>query len=193
MTFHVLPLGRKIVKKKKKKISHITHTHIHLSLLEEERDMGEPLTLFFKLETYYKQILQDAKEILLTGLEESWLVSPTDEIRHKKLLASHLTIGESNGYHFQRQRLKAAFNISDFTTFRDSHVVNAFNEAQNKTNILLLQHLLTCRGEIVRRLDRCIFKIRNEDELRYIVGDPLMEVLCDSFCLKVWTCILGCE
>ena len=50
---------------------------------------------------------------------------------------------------------------------------------------LLSPQFYACQSTILTRLGRCGSKIRNEAELRYAIGDPIMEMLCTIFDLEV--------
>lgn len=144
--------------------------------------------------------LSEAKEIesarneLERLLEESYLVSPAEKLIGTsgsgiKTDASDLTLGSSNmeDVHFTKEELKS---LLDQPTGGPSYAefVKWINESLNKAmdnfGVPLIPNIMKCKAKICDKLKIC-GEVRNVTELRFVIGDPFMEMLCDTFHLKV--------
>ena len=160
--------------------------------------MAQP-ELFKPISEDDKLILGKAKDKLLSSLDESWLVSPTEQLSHRPpsagpISASNLTIGFG-------QDIDTSFIQKDLkTTLSENHpsfeslkitLGNIVSESvTGNTTTLVSPHSFQCQAKISTKLGCCESEIHNETELRYILGDPIMEMLCAIFSLKVCLYIL---
>ena len=139
-----------------------------------------------------ERILHSATNRFEKLLQASMLVSPTAVMRCKdddqrEFAASDLTI--CNGckdlalckHHFH------SYDDPLQEPFQKGIVANVRKASAQieEDGIPVMAHFLMCKSKIVQKLSRCGYRIRNEAELRYTTGDPLMEMLCDIFSLQV--------
>lgn len=45
---------------------------------------------------------------------------------------------------------------------------------------MLLPHLLKCEFEMMRRIARLDDEVSNKQELRYAIGDPILDMICNT-------------
>ena len=132
-----------------------------------------------------QRILIKAKNFLLTSLDESYLVSPTALLSERKctdakISASHLTIGPGTNTYFIEKKLTTALNgdndkVPSLTGLQE-FLEKEFKESMMEIPTLISPQFYVCQSKILTKLGRCGSKIRNEAELCYAIGDPIMEM-----------------
>ena len=141
--------------------------------------------IFTPISEIDQRILIKAKNFLLTFLDESYLVSPTALLSRRKctdakVSASHLTIGPGTNTYFIEKKLRTALNgdndkvpsLAGLQEFLEKE----FKESMMEIPPLISPQFYTCQSKILTKLGHCGSKIRNEAELRYAIGDPIMEM-----------------
>ena len=103
-------------------------------------------------------------------------MSPTEICKDQgtvKLLASNLKTNE----HFQVRKIEGNLCMQESNTLFEG-LRTMITESSDITKVA--QVITKCSLKIMEKLFRC-GSIRNQAELRYVVGDPIMEMLCDTF------------
>ena len=129
----------------------------------------------------------DLSEEMFTWFDETVtaasIVSPTEICRTKgtKIPASDLECGK----HFKAMEIKQHLDENQMETLFGGLRSNLthFNKELTKST-QVIQVVAECSLSIMKKFYRC-GEIRNRTELRYVVGDPIMEMLCDTFQLHV--------
>jgi hypothetical protein len=154
--------------------------------------MAQPEMMHIPVED--KRILDKAIDDLLTSLDESWLVSPTKQLTENtgtsntKICASDLTIGLESNKSFIQKKLKDALSSGQpsFQVLKEKLTTVFSTSAMiSSGDISISPHFYQCQAKILTKLNHCRSEISNEMELRYVLGDPIMEMLCTIFSLKV--------
>ena len=80
------------------------------------------------------------------------------------------------------QNLKIALNQNQPSYEHLEEMLNTvFSESMKGNTTLISPHFFHCQAKILTKLGRCGSEICNETELRYVLGDPIMEMLCTIF------------
>lgn len=100
----------------------------------------------------------------------------------KPLSASSLTIGSEDTSHFY---------TADGLGLKSCHgsIIKLFQSLGKNIKIALSPLLIKCESKIVANLDLLNGTLRNEQELQYATGDPILELICDVGGFKV--CVQG--
>ena len=140
------------------------------------------------------RLLDSAKNRFEQLLKSSKLVSPTTKLKNDEHVyaASDLMICSCDGdlscctchFHQYGEPLPEPFQEGVMAN------LNKALAQVEKEHIPIVAHFMMCKATVVQKLSRCNYKIRNEAELRYTTGDPLMEMLCDIFSLQVSSCFV---
>ena len=168
----------------------------HQSELESgPAGMAQPKPTFIRISDDEKCMLGLAKDELVSSLDESWLVSPTKQLSHRQpsedpICASSLTIGVGQNTSFIQKKLKTALSENNPSFESLKNWVDTIVSESINTTTLVTPHFFQCQAKILTKLARCGSEIHNVTELRYILGDPIMEMLCTIFSLKVCLYIL---
>ena len=132
-----------------------------------------------------KSLLESAGEFVKKELYDNiTLVEPSCVLKDYKgtaIPASSLKMGkfESKDVHFWERDAQELFKDHAYAKLKSD--VLQFFEIPTQS---VFSKVVKCDAHIVGNLSRCE-TIRNEAELRYVIGDPLMEMLCDLFNLEV--------
>jgi hypothetical protein len=143
-------------------------------------------------------ILDKAIDDLLTSLDESWLVSPTEQLTENTgtsntrnlICAADLTIGLESDNSFIQNKLKDALALSpgqpSFQVLKEKLTTVFSTSAMiSSGDMLISPHFYQCQAKILTKLGHYRSKISNDMVLHYVLGDPIMEMLCTIFSLKV--------
>ena len=166
---------------------------------------------------YNDCMMKKAKEFIKTMLESAYviIVTPDSLLKmHKpgqdaKIKASKLTIGfkakvsdgkvdytslvGSNKFHF------CGIKFTEVYPEPNEEISKTLLDPFDKVDMIAVRpHVVECEREILCRCDRLLDKgdklrIRNETELRYAIGDPILEMLCNVGGYKVCVGCLGGE
>ena len=161
---------------------------------------------------YNDYMMKEAKKFLKEQLKlaDVIIVAPASPLRRHtcQVAASNLTIG---------YKPKVPVGEVDYTTLNDEYhfwgitFTEVYPESNDAVDVIsktlldpfdtvnmiaVLPHVLECESEISCRLDRLLDKgdklrIRNETELRYAIGDPILDMLCNVGGYKVCVCVCG--
>ena len=130
-------------------------------------------------------LLHKAAEIFFRKLRHAHIVIPANALLHYEgtLAASALVLGnhEDDG-HFYKRPLHE--ELEDSEALSES-LKETFTWLTKKVKTTLLPHLLACETAIMTKLCRLDGEIRNEQELRYAIGDPILDMICNIGNFKV--------
>ena len=144
--------------------------------------METPTILFM-----HDKMIAGARGMYTEALENCQLLSPTEELAKdgNRISASSLKIGThfnvkpiSRRFDAAKAVLHTQFNRSEWSldrTIKDVGSPLAYYVHNCQTGVLRLCHLLG-------------YKIRNETELRFAFGDPILKMICDLWGFKVSEC-----
>ncbi len=146
----------------------------------------------FKL-TSFECLAQGAKRLYGSVTRDASLVSPTNLLigLTKKIAASELKIGEDNsrGVHFNKTNLMdyltETSNVPTPTQFK--RYLNSFLEdvKVEDENYKMMKNILSAQYTVWHNLCLVNGEIHNESELRFVLGNPIMQMLCTTFDLQV--------
>ena len=146
-------------------------------------------------ENFHKRLQRESKDLLRNALDKAYYVSPTQLIKAppRSIPAGSLTIGMDSDYHFTMEPLKQFLD--------GSNVVLQLKDEENLKNSDMFQRYFKklidrkrtpefwfferCKVDIMTKLDYCDGEIQSEAELQYVVGDPLISLMCECFNLQV--------
>ena len=142
----------------------------------------------FDLSEADRRICQQTCDWFNQQVTNASIVSPSDFLRGRsdtdiKLPASGLTLDE----HFKVNKISSLGEIQVAKVLKGLRdmIASQCNVLCAPTSTVCVTHAITeCSHKIMKKLVRCQ-SIRNEAELRYVVGDPIMEMLCETFKLRV--------
>ena len=144
----------------------------------------------------------------LSKVKGAKLVTPSRTLREygstKQLpiAASSLTIGEKADAHFNYTDLNEALSSDDETvtpTFPDCKqqlggVLEKLKDCVLAKKVALLPYIWQCQAKIMKNKDKLLGEmlgeIKNEQELRCCIGDPVRDMLTDYWHLKVCVWVL---
>lgn len=129
--------------------------------------------------------------------EKFYLASPTELFfKEEKVSASRLTIGtkdQQNEVHFTKTRLlqMSAIHLKRKMLSHKQSVHKLLNDEYRSSKMVILTRFTKCKATIYERLSLLSLltteRVRNEQELRFAIVDPLMELICVTWDLKVYT------
>ena len=146
-------------------------------------------------ETYKRPLLDSARKLLMRSLQSASYVSPTANLTDapkRSLSVANLTITNDSSGHFSMMPLKNFFEntgVVKTVDGRDLHFAGF--EQQLEDSLVFNMAESPCwtfkknQAEIMRKLEICMGKMETEAKLRYVIGDPLITMLCEVLPLEV--------
>lgn len=152
---------------------------------------------------YNSDVKTKADELFSDALRHASYISPTKLLTKatpKSISAGNLTMGKYEDgpkHHFTEQSLQQFLGDADVSLTGDPNMSN-FDVLES--HLMESVRMVACgrtwlfeqyKSDIMKKLDYCESQLSTEAELRYVVGDPLITLLCNCFGLEVR--VFGCD
>lgn len=148
---------------------------------------GSPSGRELKL-PYYDRLQDSTKELFPNYLNAADIVSPTERLkgRRKPIAASALTIGPHN-CDFVSEKLTEVFVDSyNATPTLNQFICGMIGKFEELTpNKSAIRKILECEAKIKTKYLSMGRNMTNEQEIRYVLADPIMEMICEIHNLEV--------
>ena len=146
-------------------------------------------------ENFHKRLQRESKDLLRNALDKAYYVSPTQliKVHPRSIPAGNLTIGMDSDHHFTMEPLKqfldgpnVVLQLKDEENLKNSDKFQCyFKKLIDRKRTPEVWFFERRKVDIMTKLDYYDGEIQSEAQLRYIVGDPLLSLMCERFDLQV--------
>ena len=134
-----------------------------------------------------QKLCDTACEMFCERLKNSWILTPREVLTKERVDVRDVIPVSSLELdtHFTTEEIRGLLPEEQCKSLYDN-LVTQMKQAGSKLMLKkrLFPIVTKCTNEVLQKYARCQ-KIRNQAELRYVVGDPIMEMLCDTYDLYI--------